>query len=70
MYYPAFASLGHWFDNSQTQPSQPHPIHLLIATADQEWERKLERQSSSLEGAVVEYERRYGIRPPKGFDNW
>lgn len=70
VYYPAFASLQHWFSNSQKQPLQPHPIHLLIATADQEWERKLERQSSSLEGAVEEYERRYGIRPPKGFGNW
>ena len=30
----------------------------------------LERQSKTHEDAVKEYKRRYGRKPPKGFDHW
>ncbi|CEQ39606.1 SPOSA6832_01136, partial [Sporobolomyces salmonicolor] len=49
---------------------QPHPIHLLIRRAKAEWADKVRRQSQDLPSAVQEYERRYGRRPPRGFDEW
>ncbi|GAA5893980.1 hypothetical protein JCM5296_004124 [Sporobolomyces johnsonii] len=49
---------------------QPHPIHLLIRRAKAEWADKVRRQSQDLPSAVYEYERRYGRRPPRGFDEW
>ncbi|KAF9481733.1 hypothetical protein BDN70DRAFT_830395 [Pholiota conissans] len=48
----------------------PHPIYELIARAERDWEAKLQRASKTLEEAVMEYKRRYGRRPPKGFDVW
>ena len=47
-----------------------HPIWQLIKDAEQTFEQELERQSKSLEEAVVEYKRRYGIPPPPKFDKW
>ena len=47
-----------------------HPIWQLVKDAEQEFEKKLEGQSKSLEEAVVEYKRRYGIPPPPNFDKW
>ncbi|BGP40375.1 hypothetical protein JCM10449v2_004337 [Rhodotorula kratochvilovae] len=47
-----------------------HPIRDLISNATREWEKKLARQSKTLEQAVREYRRRHGRRPPKGFDDW
>ncbi|BGP16485.1 hypothetical protein JCM10213_001178 [Rhodosporidiobolus nylandii] len=47
-----------------------HPIHDLIANATEEWEKKVARQSKTLAEAVKEYKRRFGRRPPKGFDDW
>ncbi|EIN13346.1 hypothetical protein PUNSTDRAFT_59402 [Punctularia strigosozonata HHB-11173 SS5] len=51
-------------------PAGRHPIYELIENAEREWEGMLHRQSKSLDEAVAEYERRYGRRPPKGFDRW
>lgn len=47
-------------------PEQAHPIHLLMNQASKNWTRKVEKQSKSLSEAVIEYERRYGMRPPRG----
>ncbi|GAA5975453.1 hypothetical protein JCM11641_004268 [Rhodosporidiobolus odoratus] len=47
-----------------------HPIYDLIANATKTWESKVARQSKTLEQAVKEYKRRFGRRPPKGFDDW
>ncbi|TRM55575.1 hypothetical protein BD626DRAFT_524589 [Schizophyllum amplum] len=48
----------------------PHPIPQLIADAQERFERKVARQSRTLEAAAAEYRRRYGRNPPKGFDKW
>jgi hypothetical protein len=47
-----------------------HPIWQLIKDAEQDFESTLERQSKSLDEAVIEYRRRYGIPPPPNFDKW
>jgi hypothetical protein len=47
-----------------------HPITYLMNQAEKEWKQKLSRQSRTLEECVKEYKRRYGIDPPKGFDEW
>lgn len=55
---------------STKPPGQPHPIHLLRKEAKINWDDKLERQSKTLPQAIDEYEKRYGRRPPRGFDEW
>lgn len=52
------------------KPPIVHPIPGLIANARKEFDQKLARQSRTLSAAVVEYERRYNRKPPKGFDDW
>lgn len=52
------------------RPPIHHPIPKLMADARRAFSDKVERQSKSLDQAVSEYERRYGRRPPKGFDEW
>lgn len=47
-----------------------HPIFDLMDRAEKKWESMVRRQSTSLEEAVREYEKRYRRRPPKGFDRW
>lgn len=47
-----------------------HPIPQLLALGERRWEEMVNRQSRTLGEAVEEYERRYGRRPPKGFDLW
>ena len=47
-----------------------HPIDLLIKSAEKELQDTLDRQSASLQEAVDEYRRRYGIPPPPNFDRW
>jgi hypothetical protein len=47
-----------------------HPIWQLSKDADKALEETLQRQSTSLEQAVEEYRRRYGIPPPPNFDKW
>lgn len=51
-------------------PEGRHPIFDLVERAEREWERKLSKASKSLDEAVAEYRRRYGRKPPKGFDQW
>ncbi|KAI9849462.1 MAG: capsule-associated protein CAP1 [Sclerophora amabilis] len=65
--------------NSSSPPSEPpnhpsisnfHPINQLINHAEKELDNVKSRQSKSLEEAVTEYRRRYGLPPPPNFDKW
>lgn len=47
-----------------------HPIAQLLRDADASWQQVVDGQSQTLEAAVAEYKRRYGIPPPPNFDNW
>ena len=47
-----------------------HPALQLIDLAEKEVERITKGQSQTLEDAVAEYKRRYGIHPPPNFDKW
>ncbi|KAK4705426.1 hypothetical protein P7C70_g776, partial [Phenoliferia sp. Uapishka_3] len=53
-----------------TTKNRIHPIAFLVKEAEEKWEGILERQSQTLFQAVVEYQRRYGRKPPLGFDAW
>jgi hypothetical protein len=58
---------------SKTEPPQlgpGHPMWQLIKDAEQNLQKVIEGQSKSLQEAVVEYKRRYGIPPPPKFDKW
>jgi hypothetical protein len=54
----------------EVNPNGRHPIYDLIERAEAEWDKKMKRQSRTLDEAVVEYKRRYRRAPPKGFDEW
>ncbi|MCJ1404807.1 capsule-associated protein CAP1 [Xylographa trunciseda] len=58
-----FATLG-------SRPSIEHPVHQLVASADNEFDAVLKRQSKGLVEAVIEYKRRYKTCPPPHFDEW
>ncbi|KAG5922142.1 hypothetical protein E4U42_005591 [Claviceps africana] len=47
-----------------------HPIDHLSQTAERDFSETLNRQSKTLEKAVEEYRRRYGLPPPPHFDKW
>lgn len=47
-----------------------HPIPKLMEEAEEKYRKKLGSQSQTLKAAVMEYRRRYGRAPPKGFDEW
>lgn len=51
-------------------PKGSHPIAHLIKDSENAFENTLSHQSKSLNNAVKEYQRRYGIRPPPHFDIW
>ncbi|RYP80483.1 hypothetical protein DL770_006200 [Monosporascus sp. CRB-9-2] len=51
-------------------PPGSHPIWHLITDAEREHEAVKARQSRTLDEAVAEYRRRYGIPPPPNFDKW
>ncbi|EJF61743.1 hypothetical protein DICSQDRAFT_161376 [Dichomitus squalens LYAD-421 SS1] len=56
---------------SNSRPTiKEHPIPGLMAEAEKAFREKLSRQSKTLEDAVAEYQRRYGRKPPRGFDDW
>jgi len=57
------------FTQSRTTLNE-HPIPQLMAEAEENFKQLLSRQSTTLKKAVVEYKRRYGRNPPKGFDQW
>ncbi|KAF2107428.1 hypothetical protein BDV96DRAFT_625460 [Lophiotrema nucula] len=47
-----------------------HPALQLIKSAEKDFQDLLDRQSKSLEAAVLEYRRRHGVHPPPHFDKW
>ncbi|KAF8503957.1 hypothetical protein JB92DRAFT_3123198 [Gautieria morchelliformis] len=49
-------------------PKGKHPILELIDRSENQWKRKLERQSKTLKQAVDEHRRRYKRSPPEGFE--
>ena len=57
-------------DKAVQRPPIQHPIPKLMARAKDNFERKLNGQSKTLEDAVNEYRKRYDMDPPKGFDDW
>ncbi len=65
------ASAGRWGRISPPVVGpEEHPMAALMREGEKRWHALLARQSTSLEQAVKEYQRRYGRRPPKGFDLW
>lgn len=51
-------------------PGGSHPVYQLVKDAELQLEEVKARQSKTLEEAVKEYRRRYGIPPPPNFDKW
>ena len=47
-----------------------HPIPQFMTQAENKFRTLLSHQSPTLEAAVKEYQRRYGRKPPRGFDDW
>jgi Glycosyl transferase family 90 len=47
-----------------------HPISQLVDSAQTRFDQLLNRQSKTLDAAIKEYRRRYGIPPPPRFDVW
>ncbi|KAK4634189.1 Beta-1,2-xylosyltransferase 1 [Fulvia fulva] len=54
----------------QSADTRTHPVRTLVQDAQRSWSSKLQSQSQSLEAAVTEYKRRYGLAPPPHFDKW
>ena len=50
--------------------NEPHPIEVLVNEANQKFKSMVEGQSRTLPDAIAEYERRYHMDPPPGFDIW
>ena len=50
--------------------TREHPVDLLVKENEMKFNELLERQSRTLEQAITEYRRRYGIPPPPNFDQW
>ncbi|KAA1099400.1 capsule-associated protein CAP1 [Puccinia graminis f. sp. tritici] len=48
----------------------PHPLRKIIQDAQESWKTIQKRQSKTYPEAVLEYQRRYKINPPNGFDKW
>ena len=63
-----FSPTGHLVISDE--PGQPHPIPVLVAKGEAQWRTLRARQSKNLGEAVEEYQRRYGRKPPRGFDIW
>ena len=47
-----------------------HPIHHLLNKSRRDFSDIEKRQSQTLEDAIKEYRRRYGMPPPPHFDKW
>lgn len=54
----------------EVSPTGPHPIFELMKRAEGLWDHKHRKASTNLKNAYMEYQRRYGRRPPKGFEVW
>jgi hypothetical protein len=51
-------------------PPEKHPIEALARAAEADFDAMLGRQSSNYMAAVLEYQRRYNMEPPPGFEEW
>lgn len=51
-------------------PEQEHPVEALVRSGNIHFKNLLDRQSKSYQQAVTEYQRRYGVKPPPGFEAW
>ena len=60
---------GTWL-SSLISINEPHPIELLVHEANEDFQAMVEGQSKTLPDAIAEYERRYHMEPPPGFDVW
>lgn len=47
-----------------------HPVEILIQAARVDFQQLKGKQSRSFEAAHAEYQRRYGMEPPAGFEEW
>lgn len=47
-----------------------HAVFDLLREGEEKFESMAERRSETLGQAVEEYRRRYGRKPPKGFELW
>ncbi|KAK3322617.1 hypothetical protein B0H66DRAFT_581699 [Apodospora peruviana] len=56
--------------SASSSGSEPHPVAALIHSAQHDFDDMLKRQSQNYTAAVQEYQSRYGIAPPPGFDTW
>ena len=50
--------------------NEPHPIEVLVKEANEQFKSMVQGQSKTLPDAIAEYERRYRMEPPPGFDIW
>ncbi|PLW53264.1 hypothetical protein PCANC_07467 [Puccinia coronata f. sp. avenae] len=48
----------------------PHPLGKIIQDAHKSWTTLQQRQSKTYAQAVLEYQRRYKLNPPEGFEKW
>ncbi|KAL6890447.1 glycosyltransferase family 90 protein [Trichoderma evansii] len=51
-------------------PEQEHPVEALVRSGNIHFDNLLEKQSKNYQEAVTEYQRRYGVKPPPGFETW
>lgn len=56
--------------SSQLVYPERHPVQILIGNAQNDFETMLQNQSKNLTSAREEYQRRYKLDPPPGFDAW
>ncbi|DAA76093.1 TPA_exp: Uncharacterized protein A8136_1130 [Trichophyton benhamiae CBS 112371] len=56
--------------SSQLATYSKHPVETLIHRGTKDFEELLGRQSQNYTAAHAEYQRRYGIEPPPGFEAW
>ncbi|CAK4032336.1 glycosyltransferase family 90 [Lecanosticta acicola] len=63
-------ALGRTLEPLNVSSRKVHPIKTLVQDAQASWNVKLQSQSHTLEAAVTEYKRRYGMPPPPHFDKW
>lgn len=65
-----FMDLGATDVNPDNSLGRVHPVAELVKTQNEHFTKMLFSQSRTLEQAVTEYKRRYGRRPPPGYDRW
>ena len=60
---------GDKFEDSP-EPTDAHPISLLMRNADQAWRAYEDSRSTTYRQAVSKYRNKYGRHPPPGFSDW